>query len=119
MARRRDPRREHLWRQHHLRQRSSGLSVHGYCTREGISAAAFYAWKKRFASLLPALPEPPLFVPVNLASNRRSVCTVANPEIEIELSNYVRLRLGSLPEPEWLCRVTAGLASLLNEEVTS
>ena len=119
MARSRDPRREHYWRQHHLRQHSSGLSIGEYCTRECISAAAFYAWKKRLAPSLPALPEPPLFLPVNVASPPRSGGTVAGPGIEIELSNYVRLRLDSLPEPEWLCRITAGLASLLNKEAIS
>jgi hypothetical protein len=117
MARSRDPRREHYWRQHQLRQHSSGLSIGAYCTRECISAAAFYAWRKRLAPSLPALPEPPLFLPVKLASRPPLGSTVASPAIEIELSNYVRVRLDSLPEPEWLCRITAGLASLLNKEV--
>jgi hypothetical protein len=117
MARSPDPRREHYWRQHHQLQLSSGLSIHAYCTRECISAAAFYAWRKRLAPSLPALFEPPLFVPVTLASSPRLGDTVASTGIEIELSSYVRLRLDSLPEPEWLCRVTAGLASLLNKEV--
>ena len=117
MARSRDPRRERYWRQHHLRQHSSGLSIGAYCTRECISAAAFYAWKKRFTPSLPAIPEPPLFLPVNVASRPPSGGIIAGPGIEIELSNYVRLRLDSLPEPEWLCRITAGLASLLNKEV--
>ena len=34
-----------------------------------------------------------------------------------EIGDRVRLRLDSLPEPEWLCRIVAGLASLLNKEV--
>jgi hypothetical protein len=119
MARSRDPRREHYWRQHQLRRHSSGLSIGAYCTRECISAAAFYAWRKRLAPSLPALPEPPLFLPVNLASRPPLGSIVASAGIDIELSNYVRLRLDSLPEPEWLCRITAGLASLLNKEVIS
>ena len=119
MARLRDPHREHYWRQHHLRQRTSGLSIGDYCTRECISAAAFYAWRKRLAPLLPALPEPPLFVPVNLSSATGSAGTLPCHKIEIEVSHYVRLRLDSLPEPEWLCRVTAGLTSLLSKEAIS
>jgi hypothetical protein len=119
MGRSRDPRREPFWRQHHQRQLSSGLSVHAYCARECISAAAFYAWRKRLAPSLPALPEPPVFVPVSVASSPRLGDTVASTGIEIELSRYVRLRLDSLPEPEWLCRITAGLSSLLNKEVSS
>lgn len=111
--------REHHWRQHHKRQCSSGLSIADYCRRECISAAAFYAWKNRLATSLPALPEPPLFVPVIRASNRLQTNTVLGPEIAIELPHHVRLRLDSLPEPEWLCRVVAGLTSLVSKEAIS
>ena len=118
MARSPDPRREHYWRQHLLRQHSSGLSISAYCTRECISAAAFYAWKKRLTPLLPALPEPAVFVPVNIASvPSPQIDTVLYPAIEIELPRYVQLRLTSLPEPEWLSRVAAGLSNLLGKEV--
>jgi hypothetical protein len=117
MARLPDPRREQYWRQHHLRQHSSGLSIGAYCARERISFSSFYVWKKRLAPSLPAIPEPPLFLPVKVASLPYPGGAVAGPGIEIELSNYVRLRLDSLPEPEWLCRITAGLASRLNKEV--
>ena len=70
-------------------------------------------------SFTPGLAEPPLFLPVNVASPPLFGGTVAGPAIEIDLSNYVRLRLDCLPEPEWLCRITAGLASLLDKEVIS
>jgi hypothetical protein len=119
MPRSRDSHREYYWRQHHQRQHTSGLSVAAYCTRECISAAAFYAWKNRLISSLPALPEPPLFVPVNLASGSRPADTIIGPGTEIQLPHHVRLRLDSLPEPEWLCRVVAGLACLLSKEATS
>jgi hypothetical protein len=118
MARSRDPHREHYWRQHLLRQHSSGLSISAYCTRECISVAAFYAWKKRLTPSLPALPEPSVFVPVNIASvPTRQIDTVLYPAIEIELARHVQLRVASLPEPEWLCRVAAGLSNLLGKEV--
>ena len=56
MARIRDLNREHYWRQHHVRQRTSGLSIAAYCQRESISAAAFYAWRHRLgAASLPAV----------------------------------------------------------------
>ena len=119
MARSRDLHREQYWQQHHHRQHSSGLSIGAYCTRECISAAAFYAWKNRLASSLPALPDPPLFVPVNFASIPRSAATVSSRGVEIELSYHVRLRLDYLPEPEWLCRIAAGLASLPDKEARS
>jgi hypothetical protein len=117
MARSRNPHRENYWRQHHQRQHASGLTIGGYCARECISAAAFYAWKKRLATSLPALATPLRFIPVNLASTPAG--TAACQGIEIELSRHVRLRLDSLPEPEWLCRVAAELAGLLGKEVIS
>ena len=36
------------WRQRIERQRVSGLSISGFCHREGITQASFYAWKRRF-----------------------------------------------------------------------
>jgi hypothetical protein len=119
MARSRDLNREDYWRRHHQSQRNSGVSVAAYCTRECISAAAFYAWKNRLAASLPALPERPLFVPVNLISTSRESDMLRGPVTEIELPHQVHLRLDSPPQPEWLCRVVAGLASLVSKEALS
>lgn len=119
MARSRDLHREEYWRQRHQRQRTSGLSIADYCTRECISAAAFYAWKKRLSTSLPALPERPLFIPVNLALTPRQTDTTVGRGTEVELPHDVRLHLDSLPEPEWLCRLVAGLATILSKEAVS
>jgi hypothetical protein len=119
MARSRDPNREEYWRRHHQRQRNSGVSVAAYCTRECISAAAFYAWKNRLGASLPALPERPLFIPVNLLSTSRESDTLPGPVTQIELPHQVHLLLDSPPEPEWLCRVVAGLARLVSKEAVS
>ena len=35
------------WRERLGRYRASGLTVAGFCEREGVSTAAFYAWRKR------------------------------------------------------------------------
>jgi hypothetical protein len=35
------------WRQRTERQRTSGLSIVAFCRREGISTAAFHAWKRK------------------------------------------------------------------------
>jgi hypothetical protein len=119
MARTRDLNRERAWRQHHQRQRSSGLSVAAFCARERISTAAFYAWKHRLAarSVL-ALPEPPLFVPVDLNSSPRHTGAVLDHGVEVELPHQVRVRLDTVPEPEWLCRVVAALAGLSRKGAT-
>jgi hypothetical protein len=119
MARIMDLNRAHTWRQRHKRQRSSGLSVAAFCARECISAAAFYAWKHRLAApSLAALPERPLFVPLNLDSSPRQADAVLGRGVEIELPHQVRLRLDTMPEPEWLGRVVASLASLPAKEAT-
>ena len=35
------------WRQRLERQRESGLSIAAFCRKEGVSQAAFHAWKRR------------------------------------------------------------------------
>ena len=43
MARPKDLGREHTWRRRLRRQAASGLSIPEFCSREGVSAASFYA----------------------------------------------------------------------------
>lgn len=43
---RRDAGKEAFWREAVRGQAASGLSVRGYCRREGISEASFYAWRR-------------------------------------------------------------------------
>lgn len=38
--------RERVWREVLDRQRQSGLSVRGFCRREVVSEASFYAWRR-------------------------------------------------------------------------
>lgn len=40
---------ERFWRQALLRQRRSGLSVRGFCRREGFSEPSFYWWRRELA----------------------------------------------------------------------
>jgi hypothetical protein len=42
----RDLERERAWRAAVARQRQSGLSVRGFCQRELVSEASFYAWRR-------------------------------------------------------------------------
>ena len=42
----RDLERERAWREVMDRQRLSGLSVRGFCQRELVSEASFYAWRR-------------------------------------------------------------------------
>lgn len=47
MGRVADPKVAALWRKRVVRHSRSGLTVMEYCRREGVSTAAFYAWKRR------------------------------------------------------------------------
>ena len=65
MARPKDLSLEHTWRLRVRRQAASGLLISAFCAREGVSSAAFYAWRRRLAAPSPDLrPDPPLFVPL-------------------------------------------------------
>jgi hypothetical protein len=102
---RKDPNRERTWRERIRLQSCSGLSIAAYCTREGISAAAFYAWRQR----LTARPNssramPPLFVPLDINSSPDQSDPSLRRRIEIELPHHVRLHFDAPPEPEWLSR---------------
>ena len=119
MARPKDPNLERVWRQRLQRQTSSGLSIPAFCSREGVSSASFHAWKRRLTTrLLPARPQPPLFVPLHLDPPARQAEPVSGCGVEIELPHQVRLRFDAPPEPEWLGRLVNALAGLQSQEAT-
>ena len=47
MAKARSADRQRYWREVIERQRASGQSVVGFCSKEGLSPASFHAWKRR------------------------------------------------------------------------
>ena len=119
MARPKDPNLERAWRQRLQRQSTSGLSIAAFCAREGVSCASFQAWKRRLAARsLSARPAPPLFVPLQLDPHPPGGGPPPFRRVELELPHQVRLRFDSPPEPEWLGRVVAALASLPHQEAT-
>jgi len=119
MARPKDLNLERAWRQRLRRQSTSGLSISAFCAREGVSCASFQAWKRRLAArALPARPEAPLFVPLHLDPQPPEGGQAPVHAVELELPHQVRLRFDSPPEPEWLGRVVAVLASLPRLEAT-
>jgi hypothetical protein len=118
MARPKDPILEHTWRQRLQRQASSHLSIAAFCAREGVSCSSFQAWRRRLAARsLPARLEPPLFVPLRLDPHPPQDGPAPLLGVELELPYQVRLRFDAPPEPEWLGRVVAALASLPRQEV--
>jgi len=113
MARAKDPQLERLWRRRLARRSTSGLSVAEYCSREGITVASFYYWRRRLAAApRPAPVNPPLFVPLRLEDTRPEEPPAGSGSVELELPHHVRLRFDSPPEPEWLGRVVAAVAGL-------
>jgi hypothetical protein len=50
MARPKDLGLEHTRRLRLRRQAASGLSIPDVCSREGVSSASFYAWRRRLAA---------------------------------------------------------------------
>jgi transposase-like protein len=65
-GRARDERKEHEWRRWIARWQDSGLSVHAFCARHGLSAGNFYAWRRTLQRR--ATPQTP-FVPVQLVAD--------------------------------------------------
>ena len=119
MARPKDPNLERAWRQRLQRQSTSGLSIAAFCALEGVSSTSFQSWKRRLAARsLPRRPKPPLFVPLDLAPQPPQHAPTPGQSVELELPHQVRLRFDSPPEPEWLGRVVAALASLPRPEAT-
>lgn len=119
MARPRDPGLERAWRQRLERQSQSDLSISAFCAREKVSSSSFHAWKRRLvARLSPVRPVSPLFVPLHIAPLSREDGRSPRHGIELELPHQVRLRFDSPPDPEWLGRVVAALATLPRREVT-
>jgi len=47
MAKTRSGDRQRYWREVIARQRTSGQSIVGFCSEEGLSPASFHAWKRR------------------------------------------------------------------------
>jgi hypothetical protein len=120
MARPRDPDLERAWRQRLQRHSTSGLSISAFCAHEGVSSNSFQTWKRRLAARsLPPRPQPPLFVPLHLDPDPPQPAQPLFHGVEIELPHQVRLRLDSLPQPQWLGRVVAAIAGLPPQEATS
>ena len=54
------------WERRIEKQWRSRLSITEFCSREGVSPAAFYAWRRRLRGAGSAGPQSTLFVPVEL-----------------------------------------------------
>jgi hypothetical protein len=120
MGRPKDPELERVWRRRLERQSISSLSVAVFCARESVSVASFHYWKRRLVSVpSPNLRRPPLFVPLHVGPQALERDQATPRSVEVDLPHHVRVRFDAPPDPEWLGRVVAALASLPDEEATS
>jgi len=75
------------WRKLIEQQRQSELSVSAWCRERGVSAASFFAWRRRLAG------GASIFKPVKLVSNGRGVGGKSDSTIELCLRGGRRLRM--------------------------
>jgi hypothetical protein len=96
-GRRPDPATRQRWQDRLEGFRRSGLTVPAFCDRGGISAASFYAWRRRLRRGADApLPESPRLVPVRL------VTPAASAPVELLFPSGLVLRLAPEIDPGWL-----------------
>jgi hypothetical protein len=114
MPRPADPALEALWRRRLRQQPSSGLTIHQFCRREGVSTASFHAWKRRLA-LRTTLPEKSssresAFVPVIVAPPPKSQPHDSTDLVTIRLANGGRILLPVAAGVDLVCQVVKTVA---------
>jgi hypothetical protein len=91
-----DPELHAVWRERVHRQVQSGLTIAQFCAQDDLPAKSFYAWKRRLqrtdlAARPPALPAPPVFLPITVRLAERAPHEPL--PIEADLPNGIRLRI--------------------------
>ena len=76
------------------KQKSSGLSVEGYCTQEGLSVSTFWNWRKRYS------PTSKSTIPVSFA--RLDIPHIPLQCFEVVFDNKVLVRVPARFEVESL-----------------
>lgn len=114
MPRRADPALENLWRLRLRQQPDSGLTIHQFCKREGVSTATFHAWKRRFAlrttSLATRSSGVPTFVPVIVPAAPEPQPYDSTDLVTIQLANGGRILLPIAAGVELVCQVVETVA---------
>lgn len=104
MPRNPDPQLARQWRSRLARFRKSGDTVAQFCRAEGVSAAAFYQWKRKLDDR--SSPEreqtAPQFVPVQLVDDDLKG---DNHVVQIQLPNGAMVRVPASLESGKLCQL--------------
>ncbi len=109
MPRHADPAREVIWRRRLRQQPDSGLTIHQFCQREGVSTASFHAWKRRLALRAAFLP-PSAFVPVIVSSVPEPQSPASAALVTIQLANGGQILLPVTASVELVRAVVATVA---------
>lgn len=108
MPRRANPALESAWRRRLRQQLDSGLTIHEFCKRQGVSTASFHAWKRRL-SLQAAVPIAPsrtaAFVPVVVSPFHEAHPRDSNDFVTIRLANGGQVLLPLTAGVEMVCGV--------------
>jgi len=78
-----------VWVDRIERFEKSGRTVAQFCATEGVSAAAFYQWRRKLRSDGPVRPSLAKFVPVELAARPQAESATV---MSVELPGGVRIR---------------------------
>jgi hypothetical protein len=113
MPRTADPTVEALWRRRLRQQPDSGLTIHQFCNREGISTASFHAWKRRLALRAAFFTTPSTasaFVPVTVPPTHDPQPRVSTDLVTIRLANGGQVLLPIAAGVELVCEVVGTVA---------
>jgi hypothetical protein len=113
MPRRANPALEVAWRRRLRQQPDSGLTIHEFCKREGVSPAAFHAWKRRLAlrAAFPTLSSrTSTFVPVIVPPVHEAHPQVSTEFITVQLANGGQVLLPITAGVELVCGVVETVA---------
>jgi transposase len=120
MVMRRDLAKERYWREIVERQRQSGLSVRGFCRREGVSEPGFHGWRRELTLRDLVAQQPPKNArPARRQAVRRSssfvplAVTASAPLIEVCLPQGVRLAVHAGADAHLLREVLSALEERL------
>jgi transposase len=109
-TRRRDPVKEHFWRDVVTRWRRGGLSVRAFCARESLSEPSFYVWRRELARRGGGDGTAPPFVPVKVVEPQAAGVTANPGAIELVLRDCLVVRVRAGFDADTLRAVVAVLA---------
>lgn len=98
------------WRQRIRRQRASGMPIAVFCRKEGVSQAAFHAWKRKLHRSASARTAPPeSVVPQHvrkrstpLSQRRRPQNSAASPATPTHSADFLQVPVRGLPSSPWI-----------------